>query len=84
MYLEAIAAELDAAENTQSNYARDLMRFAEWLTDRKLHFATATRDHVEGYLIDCENLDQAIKYAAMIPTADHGTIEVRPIMNIEF
>lgn len=44
-----------------------------------------TKEQLGGfYLIDCENLDQAIKYAAMIPTADHGTIEVRPIMNIEF
>lgn len=54
VFLEAQAAELDAATNTQLAYARDLQDFAEWLAQRAQHFSTATRDHVEGYLIDCE------------------------------
>ena len=54
VFLEAQAAELDAATNTQLAYARDLQGFAAWLTDKSLHYATATRDHVEAYLIDCE------------------------------
>ena len=53
-FLEAQAAELDAARNTQLAYARDLRDFAEWLARRDLHFATADRDAVEGYLIECE------------------------------
>ncbi|NNE88863.1 MAG: YciI family protein, partial [Silicimonas sp.] len=36
------------------------------------------------YLLDCKDLDHAIEMAALIPTADHGTIELRPIMHIEF
>ena len=55
VFLEAQAAELDAATNTQLAYARDLQDFADWLGTRKHHFADATRDHVEGYLIDCED-----------------------------
>jgi integrase/recombinase XerD len=55
VFLEAQAAELDAATNTQLAYARDLQDFAGWLGHRKLHFADATRDHVESYLIDCEH-----------------------------
>jgi hypothetical protein len=35
-------------------------------------------------MFDCANLDEAIRYAAMIPTAEHGSIEVRPIMEINF
>lgn len=31
------------------------------------------------YVFDCENLDEALKYAAMIPAAQHGAVEVRPI-----
>ena len=54
-FLEAQAAELDAATNTQLAYARDLQGFAEWLKDKGLHFASATQDHVESYLIDCDN-----------------------------
>lgn len=39
-----------------------------------------TKEQLGGYyLLDCENLDEAIKYAAMIPSAEHGRIEVRPI-----
>ena len=41
-----------------------------------------TKEQLGGfYLFDCENLDEAIKYAAMIPTARHGSIEVRPVLN---
>ncbi len=54
VFLEAQAAELDAATNTQLAYARDLQGFSAWLADKSLHFATASRDHVESYLIDCE------------------------------
>ncbi len=42
-----------------------------------------TKEQLGGfYIFECENLDAAIKYAAMIPTAKHGSIEVRPIMNL--
>ena len=54
VFLEAQAAELDAATNTQLAYARDLQDFAGWLTPKSLHFDDATRDHIESYLIDCE------------------------------
>lgn len=53
-FLEAQAAELDAATNTQLAYGRDLTKFADWLNDRKLHFAQLTQDDVEAYLIDCD------------------------------
>lgn len=53
-FLEAQAAELDAATNTQLAYARDLRIFADWLDRRSLHFADATQEAVEGFLIDAE------------------------------
>ncbi len=53
-FLEAQAAELDAATNTQLAYARDLSIFADWLTPKGLHFATLTQDDVEGFLIASE------------------------------
>lgn len=53
-FLAAQAAELDAAHNTQLAYARDLAAFADWLAPQGLHFATASQDTVEGYLIGCE------------------------------
>lgn len=31
------------------------------------------------YVFDCKDLDEALKYAALIPAAQHGSVEVRPI-----
>ncbi len=53
-FLEAQAAELDAARNTQLAYGRDLLDFAGWLARQGLNFATATRDTVESYLVFCD------------------------------
>ncbi len=53
-FLEAQAAELDAATNTQLAYARDLKDFSGWLEKRSVHFHHASQDHVESYLIACE------------------------------
>jgi hypothetical protein len=40
-----------------------------------------TKEQLGGfYLLNCENLDQAIEIAARIPGAAKGSIEVRPIM----
>lgn len=42
-----------------------------------------TKERLGGYyIIDCKDLDEALRYAAMIPTATHGTIEVRPVMDL--
>lgn len=40
-----------------------------------------TREQLGGfYLVEAENLDEAVKIAARIPSAVHGSIEVRPVM----
>ncbi len=42
-----------------------------------------TKEVLGGYyLLDCDNLDQALEYAAKIPSAKYGSIEVRPIMQL--
>jgi len=39
-----------------------------------------TKEALGGfYLVEAADLDEAIAYAAMIPGASHGSIEVRPI-----
>jgi len=39
-----------------------------------------TKEHLGGfYILDCESLDEAMKWAAKIPTASTGTIEIRPV-----
>ncbi|PHQ97241.1 MAG: hypothetical protein COB40_05315 [Marinosulfonomonas sp.] len=43
-----------------------------------------TKEHLGGfYMFECDTLDDAIRYAKMIPTTEHGTVEVRPIMTFE-
>lgn len=40
-----------------------------------------TKEQLGGfYLMECKDLDEAIKWAAKIPTARYGTVEVRPVM----
>ena len=39
-----------------------------------------TKEQLGGfYILDCENLDEAIRWAAQIPAARSGRVEVRPI-----
>ena len=41
-----------------------------------------TREHLGGYyLVEVPDLVAALRYAAMIPSAHFGTIEVRPLMD---
>lgn len=43
-----------------------------------------TREQLGGYfLIDAANLDEAIDVAARIPGAKKGTVEVRPVLQLE-
>lgn len=40
-----------------------------------------TKEQLGGYyLLECTDLDEALKCAADIPTAKYGRVEVRPIM----
>ena len=42
-----------------------------------------TKEWLAGfYVIDCPDLDTATQQAARIPAARHGSIEVRPVMEI--
>ncbi len=44
-----------------------------------------TREQLGGYyLVEAADLDEAIKLAARIPSAVHGSIEVRPVMVIPY
>lgn len=39
-----------------------------------------THEQLGGYsLLECENLDEAIRWAEKIPTAKYGAIEIRPL-----
>ena len=43
-----------------------------------------TKDQLGGfYLVDCKDLDEAIEVAARIPDVRRGSIEIRPIMDVD-
>ena len=64
-------ADIDSATSVQVREGKPLITdgpFAE------------TKEQLGGYfLVDCENLDQATEIAARIPSAEQGTVEVRPL-----
>jgi hypothetical protein len=41
-----------------------------------------TKEQLSGYFVlDCSDLDEALMWAARIPGASHGAVEVRPILD---
>jgi hypothetical protein len=39
-----------------------------------------TKEQIGGYfIVECDDLDQAVEVASRLPAAEHGSIEVRPI-----
>lgn len=39
------------------------------------------REHVGGYLLlECSDLDEAVKWAALLPGVQEGAAEIRPLM----
>jgi hypothetical protein len=74
-YLDA--APLHSASAATSVQIRDGKRL---VTDGPF---AETREQLGGYfLIDANNLDEAIEIAARIPGARIGTVEIRPIMEL--
>lgn len=62
-FLEAQAAEMDAAKNTRLAYGRDLKDFSDWLTKHGSDFARADRNAVESYLVwsEAQGLSKATR-----------------------
>jgi hypothetical protein len=46
--------------------------------------AAELKEQVGGYtLIDCADLDEALKFAALMPAAKTGSVEVRPVIAVQ-
>ena len=62
-FLEAQAAELDAAQNTLLAYARDLKLFSEWLAQEETDLMCASQADVERHIIhlDTQGFSQATR-----------------------
>lgn len=63
-FLDAQAAELNAAENTRLAYARDLSDFTGWLARRGSDLANVDQDGIEDYLVACDKAGLAVSTRA--------------------
>ena len=78
-------------EQSQAAY-QEYMAFTKDIVDRGRDGETLTtdgpfaetKDQLGGfYLVDCKDLDEAIEVAARIPDVRRGSIEIRPIMDVD-
>jgi hypothetical protein len=45
--------------------------------------AAEIKEHFGGFtLVDCADLDEALKWAATLPSASEGSIEIRPVIGV--
>jgi hypothetical protein len=71
----------DALESTQTATTVRVKNDETLTTDGPF---AETKEQLGGYyLIEADSLDDAIEWAAKIPTAKHGSVEVRPVMVFE-
>ncbi|WP_394835402.1 YciI family protein [Pendulispora rubella] len=87
---EAFRNELAAAGNVK--LAGDQLKPAHTATSVRVRHGKVqttdgpfaeTKEQLGGYyILECKNLDEALKWAAKIPSAKDGTIEVRPIVDL--
>ena len=73
-----LAAPLDPVSTAKSVRLRDGQVL---VTDGPF---AETREHLGGfYLIEVASIDEAIEYAKRHPGVRHGTVEVRPVMELQ-
>lgn len=71
----------EALHNVESSTSVRVRNGEQTMTDGPF---AETKEQLGGfYLVDVADLDAAIEVAARIPEAQHGTIEVRPIVTFE-
>ena len=83
----------EATQGTEEDWAKMMVEytaFGEKAGAAGVDVVTAdgpfaeTKEVLGGfYLLDCKDLDEPIKWAAQIPGAWHGRVEVRPCIDFE-
>ena len=80
-----------ADETTAKGLLRESVRLQPTTTATNVHVRRGdlviadgpfaeTKEQIAGfYIVECQDLDEAVEVASKIPGASHGTIEVRPV-----
>jgi len=72
---------LVAGEGLYPTQTATTVRVREGERDVKDGPFAETKEQLGGfYVLDVKDLDEAIEWAAKIPGAEHGSIEIRPVM----
>jgi hypothetical protein len=73
-----------AGEGLEATNAATTLRIRDGETSLTDGPFAETREQLGGfYLLDCKDRDEAVKWAAKIPQAYTGSIEIRPVMDYE-
>jgi hypothetical protein len=87
---EAFGAEVKEAgvlrggEGLQPTNAATTLRVRDGETSLTDGPFAETREQLGGYyLLECQDLDEAVKWASKLPQDSSGSIEIRPVMDYE-
>ncbi len=81
----AASGKLGAAEELEAPASAKSVRIREGRTIVTDGPFAEVREQLGGfYVIEAADIDEAISWAARVPSAGHGTIEVRPIAQGEY
>jgi hypothetical protein len=73
-----------AGEGLEATNAATTLRIRDGETSLTDGPFAETREQLGGfYLLECSDLDEAVKWASKIPAVFSGSIEIRPVMNYE-
>jgi hypothetical protein len=73
-----------AGEGLEATNAATTLRIRDGETSLTDGPFAETREQLGGfYLLECADLDEAVKWASKVPQAYTGSIEIRPVMNYE-
>ena len=84
-YQEAVvgAGKFVAGDPLEASSTATLVRVREGSTLTTDGPYAETKEQIGGYyILDCDDLDDAIEWASKIPSAKSGAIEVRPLMKM--
>ena len=74
---------LSSSDALQRSYAATTVRVRNGKVVTSDGPYAETKEQIGGYyVLECADLDQAIAFAAKIPNAEDGAIEVRPVREI--
>ncbi|UYM07660.1 YciI family protein [Solicola gregarius] len=85
----ALTADLEASGESIAHEALDRASAAKQVEVRDGRtivtdgpFAEAKEELAGFYLVDCDDMDRAVAYAARIPEAEFGRVEVHPTIDL--